>query len=107
MSLRSYIISRHRGASILLKRQLRHKFRSLSKDAFYLLLLYWLTGRQTLSLSPCLIAERELALPSAVILNQKNRASAFWMTCDAELPSWSICTDAAAASGGGGAHGLH
>lgn len=45
--------------------------------------------RQILCLSSCLTEERESANHSAAILNHKKGAPAFWVTSDAELPSWS------------------
>lgn len=37
--------------------------------------------------------ERETAIHSAAILNQKNRVPAFWMTGDTELQSWRNSND--------------
>lgn len=87
-----------RPTLILFKGQLPHKSSSLSNDVFC-----ETNGRQRriflfLSVLLChrTVGERgrDPAIHSIAMLNQKKRASAFWVTGDAELPSWSSSNEA-------------
>lgn len=82
-----------RAGSIFFKGQLPHKSPSLSKDVSY---NRWQAETDAVCppASQKSESERDPAIHSTAILNQKNRDPAFWMTGDAELPSWSSTNEA-------------